>query len=171
MRTDVMKQAGVSPPVGMRVLDALRRSALPLSRRDIECRVQVDSEFAVRDALKRLVGKREVRRIDEGDGVPRYTAAGDAGVPPVEIVQPAPGFAEAVEESPGDPVSEDEGDEPVYCAVDQALASLSERLRHQPKPVDNKDLKIRVLEALRDLLDPEIGEVLGDVAEDLRWAE
>lgn len=170
MRTDVMKQAGISPPVGMRVLDVLKGSALPLSRRDIEGRVKVDSEFAVRDALKRLVGKREVRRIDEGDGVPRYTVAGEAGVPPIEVVQPAPGFAEAVEESPGEPIDEDEGDDPMYCAVDQALANLSERLHQQPKPVENRDLKIRVLEALRDLLDPEIAEVLGDVVEDLRWA-
>lgn len=170
MRIDAIRQAGISPPVEMRVLDVLKGSALPLSRRDIEGRVKVDSEFAVRDALKRLVGKREVRRIDEGDGIPRYAVAGDAGVPPVEIVQPAPGFADAVEESSGDPVDEGEGDEPVYCAVDQALADLSERLHQQPKPVDNRDLKIRVLEALRDLLDPEIGQVLGEVAEDLRFA-
>jgi hypothetical protein len=108
--------------------------------------------------------------IDEGDGVPRYTVAGDAGMPPVEIVQLGAGIKEAVEESPGDPVDEDESDEPVYCAIDQALADLSERLRQLPKPVENQDLKIRVLEALRDLLDPEIGRVLGEVAEDLRWA-
>lgn len=170
MRTDILKQAGVSPAVGMRVLDVIKGSALPLSRREIEGKVSVSSEHAVRDALKRLVGKREVKRVDEGDGVPRYTVAGDAGIPPAEIIQPAPGFAEAVEESPGEPVDEGEDDEPVYCAVDQALADLSERLRLRPKSVENKDLKIRVLEALRDLLDPEIGEVLGDVVEDLRWA-